>query len=100
MWVEVYSGGTWHHFGAAEPSELDETWFDARLAPADGPRVFASTYARARREQPGGGAVRAVEDDAPQPHFPLPWRDAAADRAAGGAVPAVDVTARYRSESS
>jgi transglutaminase-like putative cysteine protease len=78
VWVEVCDDvGVWHAIGAAEPDALGRTWFGDRLRPADGPRVFASTYRR-----PGGG---------PGHRFPLPWQ---ADGEAP--VPAVEVTARYR----
>lgn len=85
VWCEVYSGGEWHHIGSAEPSALSETWFDERLWPADGPRVFASTY------------VRCDEPD-DEIAFPLPWRDTTADREREGRirVPALEVTQRYR----
>ena len=96
VWVEVWVDGGWHHLGAAESSPLDQTWFDVRLHPADGPRVYASTY---RRDEPTDPAV----DDEPV-RFPLPWRDeleASLDAPADGigVVPAVEVTARYRRRS-
>lgn len=91
VWVEVHAHGAWHHLGAAEPSPLDVTWFDERLHPRDGPRVYASSYAGAQRHEEGGEHLSGCCT------FPLPWRDEAADRAAGREVPAVEVTSRYRS---
>ena len=89
VWCEIYHAGSWHHIGAAEPSALDETWFDERLRPADGARVFASTYRRADDETlPDGTALLH--------HFPLPWRDDESDASAGLVFPAVEVTSRYR----
>ena len=80
VWVEVYGDddGAWHHLGAAEPSALDETWFNERLAREDGPLVYASSYRR---------------EDAEEQRFPVPWRD---DLAEEIFVPGVEVTGRYR----
>ena len=102
VWVEVFAAGDWRHLGAAEPAPLGQTWFDERLRPADGPRVFASTYRRGAHEAHEEAALAADAEGARQPEearrsqcccFPLPWR-------AGGegdeGVPAIEVTERYR----
>ncbi len=118
VWVEIYDSGTWHHLGAAEPSPLDSTWFDERLRPESGPRVFASTFRRrpdddhACGREPGEASDDALDDaaasadsddalgleplSAPLHRFPLPWRDEARDEREGVSFPAVEVTARYR----
>ena len=97
VWVEIYDAGGWHHLGAAEPSALDETWFDERLRPADGPLVFASSY---RRFDDDELVDLASTDDSAAAQllhrFPLPWRDAQVDASAGLFFPAVEVTTRYR----
>ena len=79
---EVASGG------AAEPSPLNQTWFAHRLTSKDGPTVLASTFAHDATD-------RHVDSALPLPlRFPLPWQTAdSADW-----VPAVDVTAHYRTE--
>jgi hypothetical protein len=107
VWVEVWSGGSWHSLGAAEPSELSDTWFADRLRRADAPPVFASTFSRECGTPP-------VPDEAVC--FPLPWRiedertesglEPQGTRKGGSGiqvsgtdhdfVPAVDVTGRYR----
>ena len=111
VWVEVFVDQKWHFLGAAEPTELDQTWFAERLrasAERPPPRVFASVYGRppcTRRAQSEVSSAleasapedpAAVEDDDPQQpafstRFPLPWRDANDEIW----VPAVDVSSRY-----
>jgi transglutaminase-like putative cysteine protease len=48
-WVEVWDR-QWHFVGAAEPGELDRTWFVHRAAAADGGkpahRIYAASFAR------------------------------------------------------
>ena len=48
-WVEVWTGGDWHHVGAAEPGPLDRTWFNAKGSKADASqpehRIYASSWA-------------------------------------------------------
>ena len=85
VWVEIYSGGVWHFVGAGEPTALNATWFAERLARADGPRVYASSFAR----QDGDGTL-----------FPLPWRDDAVDDDDAADAewwpPAIERTEAYR----
>lgn len=80
----VFEGAVahWRYLGAAEDSDLDDTWFSARAARA--PRgVFAARASRCN------GSVS----------FPLVWREAELPNSCSGSsleVPAVDRTAYYR----
>jgi len=77
-WVEVWSGGEWHHLDAAASTELDRAWFTGKTAGAavDGSMrqhsIFASSFRRI------GTA------------FPMAW---APDDVS---VPAVNVTQSYK----
>ena len=44
-WVEIYDSGRWHFLGAAEPGPLDDAWFAAKAAKADGTKPNYSVYA-------------------------------------------------------
>lgn len=71
-WVEIWAEGGWSFIGAAEPTPLNATWFAERTQRADGPRVFATSWA------PTGC------------HFPVAWESACAadaDDAAAAAPP-------------
>ena len=73
-WVEIYDG-QWHHLGASEPSELDQTWFNGNAGKADpaAPEhcIYAASFQRTGLS------------------FPLVWDLRIAW------VPAVDVTRSY-----
>lgn len=74
-WVEVWSEGSWHFLGAAEPGPLNRTWFlrDASKARAGSRRhgIFAASWKRT-------GVW-----------YPLVWLPSDRD------VPAIDVSTRY-----
>lgn len=76
-WAEVWNSG-WHYLGAAEPGELDKTWFTGKTggeaidASAREHSIFATSFRKT-------GAM-----------FPLAWAPS------GNGVWAVDVTSRYK----
>jgi hypothetical protein len=75
-WVEILDGA-WHYLGAAEPSDLDRTWFSGKTR---GPGVDAADPAH---------RVYATSFRRSALAFPLVWAPGSET------VPAVDVTARY-----
>jgi transglutaminase-like putative cysteine protease len=76
-WVEVWSEGSWHYMGAAEPDEkgLDHGWFSEEAGRVPGTNPMETIYAVSYR--PTGTT------------FPLIWDP-------GNGVPAENVTSRYR----
>ena len=71
-WVEIWDG-TWHHIGAAEPTELDHAWFREKAAQTDSHHpIYVASF------EPTGLS------------FPLRWAPQLKF------VPAVDVTKNYR----
>ncbi len=44
-WVEVWSGGRWHHLGAFDPAPFDKTWFDDIASKADPAKPLTWVYA-------------------------------------------------------
>jgi hypothetical protein len=44
-WVEVWTGGRWHHVGAFDPSPFDKTWFDDVATKADPAKPLTWIYA-------------------------------------------------------
>lgn len=91
VWVEVWSDGAWHYFGAAEPTRANQTWFSERLQGPRGPTVLASAFGGRSTptwtwRESAGARVREER----RWSFPLPWRDREHECAA------VDVTERYR----
>ena len=57
-WIEIWDD-QWHHLGAAEQSELDNTWFTPRAAKADPTKPQHRIYAASFQKTPT--------------HFPLVW---------------------------
>ena len=97
VWVEVYSSGCWHSIGAAEPSELNATWFAEKLRePARRVTVLASAFRRTAEGDAAAEAEEAADGDGSLSGgeflFPLPWRSSGDENAE---VPAVDVTGEY-----
>ena len=43
-WVEVYDQGRWRHISAFDPSPLDQTWFEERVASTDPSRFRHRVY--------------------------------------------------------
>jgi poly(3-hydroxybutyrate) depolymerase len=76
-WVEVWDGG-WHFTGAAEPTgdRLDDGWFRERVADCRGDEPLHAVYAVTWTDSPV--------------HFPIGWREGAAE-----IIRAFNVTARY-----
>lgn len=74
-WVEIWDG-KWHYIGAAEPTELDQTWFTTKAAETNPTfpknRIYATSF-----KQTGLS-------------FPMVWAPHL------NFVPAVDVTDRYK----
>ena len=76
-WVEVWDDG-WHVLGAAESTQLDKAWFDAKTA------KIAKTNPTKRLHRIYATSFRKTDK-----HFPLAWAGSITY------VPAVDVTAFY-----
>ena len=100
VWVEVFSSGCWHSIGAAEPSELNATWFAQKLRdPNRRVTVLASAFRRAAEADGGdssGSGGSGGGGGGGGLLFPLPWRSLGDEEAE---VPAIDVTGEYRSAS-